>query len=71
MDNLQSIRGDAGFLHKQFCSGARGKRQQASFTNICRNQLAAETAVFFVFGFFFSSQGNSPEGNEKVEKYRT
>lgn len=49
MDNLQNIQGDSGFLHKQFCSGARGKRQQASFTNICRNQLAAETAVFFFF----------------------
>lgn len=65
MDNLQSIQGDSGFLHKQFCSGARGKRQQASFTNICRNHLAAETAIFF------SSQGNSPEGDEKVEKYKT
>lgn len=34
MDNMQSIHGDTGFLHKQFCSGMKGKRQQVNFTNI-------------------------------------
>ena len=59
MDNMQSIQGDTGFLHKQFCSGARGKTQQVNFTNIQLKLLI----------FFFS--GNSTEGNEKVEKYKT
>lgn len=59
MDNMQSIHGDTGFLHKQFCSGMKGKRQQVNFTNIQLKLL------------IFSFSGISKEGNEKVEKYKT
>lgn len=56
MGNKQSIQGDTGFLHKQFCCGVRDKRQQVNFSNIQLKLLI----------FYFS--GNSMEGDVESGK---